>query len=166
MELPDLETVLGTAAAIAACGVLVVISCAIERFFDRHPRLKSALCWIGGILLALALLSIPMVGVLVGFILGLVIIIRRWPETRRKEKAKMDAFMARRRQELAADMEQWERKKALEQLERGSLRTQADELEKKARHWEYYARKTHAASDIRQAEYYRDLANAARKKVY
>lgn len=166
MELPDFETILYVVAFAAVCGIGMAIYYAVVRFLNRHPRLKSALCWIGGILLAVALLSIPIVGVLAGFILGLVIIIRRWPETRRKEKAKMDAFMARRRQELAADMEQWERKKALEQLERGSLRAQADELEKKARNWEYWAKKTGAASDIRQAEYYRDLANAARKKVH
>lgn len=152
---------------IAAAIVATLLICfAVDRFLTRHPKLKSTLCWIMGIIGCLGLLAIPGIGIVLGLILGLVIGIRHIWKNRDRDRQRMEEITARHREELAEDWARWERKKALSQLERGSRRAQADELEKKARHWEYLAKKTRAPRDIKQAEYYRDLANAARRKVY
>lgn len=161
METFDMKTV-----ATALVFLIMVIGCAVSIVLDRHPRLKSALSRIVGMIGVLAFLAIPGLGWLLGLVLGLVLVIPRIPAMNRRNKAATDAYLARRRQDLADDMERWRRNKDLEQLRRSSARTQVEEMEKKARHWEYQAGKTRTYSDIRQAKYYRDLANAARKRVY
>lgn len=144
---------------------LVLGSIAVAKFFARHPKLKSALCWILGILGGLALLFSG-VGIIVGLGVGAYIAIFKSPKTNRRIQESADAYLEEKRRQIAANTEQWERKKALEKLKRASARAQAEELEKEASYWENRAKKSRTPSDMKQAEHFRYLANDARKRAY
>ena len=95
---------------------LVLAGIAVTVFLDRHPKVKSALC---GALLMVAggfvLLCAPWIGALIVLGLGGTAVSSLWPQKTRKARktqTSADAYLARKRQQIADDMALWDQKEA------------------------------------------------------
>lgn len=159
----------GGIAVAAAVIVAVQLGKLWKRFWGKHPKLAAVgktLCWalVGVLIIILCLAGVPLIPLAVGAAL-IIAFIRAFPGIRQREKQKTEEFLEKNREYWQQDMEDYRRRKALDEQKRKAARAEAEHLEDLARLWERNAQKYGAASDIRKARDYREQANAAWRKI-
>lgn len=162
------DILLGIKAA-AVSVVLVQLLRLWMNFWAKHPKLAKAgktLLWILGIILVviLSMMGLPLIPLAVGAVL-LVAMIQSIPGMRRKQKQETEEYLNNYRRALDQDMDNWKRKKALDEEKRKAARAEAEHLEDLARLWERNAQKYGTAADIRKARDFREQANAAWRRI-
>lgn len=163
------EPLLGIGMAFAFVAVVLMMRL-WRNFWAKHPKLAKAgktLLWILGIILViiLSMMGLPLIPLAVGAVL-LIALIGAIPGMRQREKQKTEEFLDDYRERLHERSEDSRRRDELWKEKRKAARAEADRLEDLARQWERNAQRYGTPSDIQKARYYREQANAAKRKLW